>query len=162
KFRQPMYQPLRDLSQELLLPGVDAVLPNSVLGLKTNRRFVEAYMVGLNVEMGRELLWRGFPTDQRGTCFDQFWDSRGSATPRAPTAPGARASAARVGPAPTRRSPRDGSARAVRDAAAQRPAAPLPDGHHLRRQGDRRQQRAQAEPEPRRRDVPDVRGLDGA
>ena len=33
-------------------------------------------MVGLNVEMGRELLWRGFPTDQRGTYFDQFWDVR--------------------------------------------------------------------------------------
>lgn len=86
KFHQPMYEPLRDLSQELLLPGVDAVLPNSVLGLKTNRRFVEAYMVGLNVEMARELLWRGFPTDQRGTCFDQFWDNRGS-TPRADVRP---------------------------------------------------------------------------
>jgi hypothetical protein len=33
-------------------------------------------MVGLNHEMGRELLWRGYPTDQRGTYFDHFWDSR--------------------------------------------------------------------------------------
>ncbi len=82
RFRQPMYEPLRDQSQELLLPGLDAVLPNSVLGLKTNRRFVEAYLVGLNVEMGRELLWRGFPTDQRGTCFDQFWDVRTAPVPR--------------------------------------------------------------------------------
>jgi hypothetical protein len=82
QFRQPMYEPLRDLSQQLLLPGLDAVLPNSVIGLQTNRRFVEAYLVGLNVEMGRELLWRGFPTDQRGTCFDRFWDTRGTATPR--------------------------------------------------------------------------------
>ncbi len=71
-----MYEPLRDLSQELLLPGIETSLPDSVLGLKTNRRFVEAYMVGLNFEMGRELLWRGFPTDQRGTYFDQFWDWR--------------------------------------------------------------------------------------
>ena len=30
-------------------------------------------MVGLNAEMGRELLWRGFPTRQDGTCFDHFW-----------------------------------------------------------------------------------------
>jgi hypothetical protein len=82
KFTQPMYEALRDLSQELLLPGLESVLPNSVLGLVTNRRFVEAYMVGLNVEMGRELLWRGFPTDQRGTCFDRFWDTRGAAVPR--------------------------------------------------------------------------------
>jgi hypothetical protein len=82
KFRQPMYEPLRDLSQELLLPGLESVAPNTVLGLQTNRRFVQAYMAGLNLEMGRELLWRGFPTDQRGTCFDQFWDVRASATPR--------------------------------------------------------------------------------
>jgi hypothetical protein len=44
-----------------------------VLGLETNRRFIESYLVGLNVEMGRKLLWLGFPTDQLGTYFDQFW-----------------------------------------------------------------------------------------
>ena len=55
--------------------------PDTVLGLETNRRFVEAYMVGLNVEMGRELLWRGFPTDQRGTYFDQFWGGGADITP---------------------------------------------------------------------------------
>jgi len=81
-FEQPMYEPLRDLSQDLLLPGLQTVLPDTVLGLKTNRRFVEAYMVGLNVEMGGELLWRGFPTDQRGTCFDQFWDVGATLQPR--------------------------------------------------------------------------------
>ena len=68
-----MYEVLRDLSQSLMLPGIDGIPPDSVLGLETNRRFVEAYMVGLNFEMGRELLWRGFPTDQRGTYFDSFW-----------------------------------------------------------------------------------------
>jgi hypothetical protein len=78
KFPQPMYESLRDLSQQLLLPGLETVEPNSVLGLETNSRFVEAYMVGLNFEMGRELLWRGYPTDQRGTYFDRFWDSRSS------------------------------------------------------------------------------------
>jgi hypothetical protein len=72
-FPQPMYEPLRDLSQELLLPGLDKVKPDTVLGLRTNRRLVEAYMVGLNHEMGRELLWRGYPTDQRGTYFAHFW-----------------------------------------------------------------------------------------
>jgi hypothetical protein len=82
KFRQPMYEPLRDLSQDLLLPGLDAVPPDSVLGLKSNRRFIEAYMVGLNVEMAHELLWRGFPTDERCTCFEQFWDVSGSMLPR--------------------------------------------------------------------------------
>ncbi|MGZ8229594.1 MAG: hypothetical protein ACXWUS_08125, partial [Burkholderiales bacterium] len=78
KFPQPMYESLRDLSQQLLLPGLETVEPNSVLGLETNARFVEAYMVGLNFEMGRELLWRGYPTDQRGTYFERFWDARAS------------------------------------------------------------------------------------
>jgi hypothetical protein len=72
-FPQPMYEPLRDLSQELLLPGLDAVGTDCVLGLETNRPFIETFLVGLNVEMGRELLWRGFPTDQLGTYFSQFW-----------------------------------------------------------------------------------------
>ena len=81
-FPQPMYESLRDLSQDLLLPGLDTVDPDTVLGLKTNRRFIEAYMVGLNVEMGGELLWRGFPTDQRSTYFDQFWDVGASKEPR--------------------------------------------------------------------------------
>jgi hypothetical protein len=72
-FPQPMYEPLRELSQDLLLPGLDAVQPNSVLALETNRAFMEAYLVGLNTEMGRELLWRRFPTDQRGTYFRKFW-----------------------------------------------------------------------------------------
>ncbi|GAA4329765.1 hypothetical protein GCM10023165_02830 [Variovorax defluvii] len=87
RFAQPMYEPLRDVSQDLLLPGLQTVPADSVIGLETNRRFVEAYMVGLNVEMARELLWRGFPTDQRGTCFDQFWDVRGAAQPRPDIAP---------------------------------------------------------------------------
>ena len=34
-------------------------------------------MVGLNHEFARELLWREYPTDQRGSYFRQFWDVRG-------------------------------------------------------------------------------------
>jgi hypothetical protein len=81
-FPQPMYEPLRDISQELLLPGLDGVPADRIMGLETNRRFVEAFMVGLNFEMGRELLWRGYPTDQRGTYFSQFWAVAGSNSPR--------------------------------------------------------------------------------
>jgi hypothetical protein len=81
-FPQPMYEPLSVLSQDLLLPSLETVPPDSVIGLKTNRRFVETYMIGLNTEMGGELLWRGFPTDQRGTYFSQFWDTRGAPQPR--------------------------------------------------------------------------------
>ncbi|HSC28254.1 MAG TPA: hypothetical protein VLD67_13330, partial [Vicinamibacterales bacterium] len=77
RFERPMYEALRDVSQELLLPGLEAVKPNTVTLLETNPRFIEAYMVGLNQEMARELLWREYPTDQRGSYFRQFWDVRG-------------------------------------------------------------------------------------
>jgi hypothetical protein len=72
---EPMYRPLIDLSPECLLPNINLIPPNSITLLETNQRFVEAYMVGLNHEFARELLWREFPTDQRGSCFRQFWDT---------------------------------------------------------------------------------------
>ena len=73
-FTQPMYQPLRDISSEFLCPNLELIPNNTVSLLKTNQRFIEAYMVGLNYEMACELLWREFPTDQRGSYFRQFWD----------------------------------------------------------------------------------------
>lgn len=80
-FPQPMYEPLRDYAPDLLLPGMDQVPSNTIVLLKTNPALIEAYLVGLNHEMSRELLWRGFPTDQRGTYFRQFWDAGGDELP---------------------------------------------------------------------------------
>ena len=77
-FPQPMYEALRDLSQDFIFPGLDKVPPNTVQLLQTNAKFIESFLVGLNAEMSRELLWRGYPTDQRGTYFQQFWDARTS------------------------------------------------------------------------------------
>jgi len=73
-FPRPMYEPLRDISAELLIPNLDLIPLNTISLLQTNQRFIEAYMVGLNHEMARELLWREYPTDQRGSYFRQFWD----------------------------------------------------------------------------------------
>lgn len=73
-FPQPMYAPLRDLSTQYILPGADQVPPESVSLLQANHAFIEAYMVGLNHEMARQLLWVGYPTDCMGTYFRQFWD----------------------------------------------------------------------------------------
>jgi hypothetical protein len=70
----PMYRPLVDISSELFLPNLNLVEPDSITLLETNQRFIEAYMVGLNHEFARELLWREYPTDQRGSPFRQFWD----------------------------------------------------------------------------------------
>ena len=75
KFPQPMYEGLRDLSQDFLFPGLEHVPTNTVTLLEPNPKFVESFLVGLNAEMGHELLWRNYPTDQRGTCFQQFWDT---------------------------------------------------------------------------------------
>ncbi|WP_062349671.1 hypothetical protein [Herbidospora yilanensis] len=70
----PMYRPLAGKSSELFLPNLTLIPPDSITLLETDQRFIEAYMVGLNHEMARELLWREYPTDQRGSCFRQFWD----------------------------------------------------------------------------------------
>jgi hypothetical protein len=54
-------------------PGVDTIPPDSITLLETNPRFIAAFMAGLNHETNHELLWRGFPTDSRGTPFRRFW-----------------------------------------------------------------------------------------
>jgi len=71
-----MYEPLKNMSSELFLPNINLIEPNSITLLQTNQRFIESYMVGLNHEFARELLWREYPTDSRGSTFRQFWDVR--------------------------------------------------------------------------------------
>ena len=69
----PLSRKLETLAPDVFLPGV-GVLPNDfIMAVQTNPRFVEALMVGANHEMSREMLWRGLPTDQRGTPFQHFW-----------------------------------------------------------------------------------------
>ena len=73
-FAQPMSEPLAALSQDWLLPGLHTVPTDCVALLQPNQRFIEAYLLGLNVEMGRELLWRDYVVDDpRATFFRQFW-----------------------------------------------------------------------------------------
>ncbi|MGH7525076.1 MAG: hypothetical protein ACREMX_00070, partial [Gemmatimonadales bacterium] len=74
---QPMYKPLADHSSELFLPNINFLAENSISLLETNQQFIESYMVGLNHEFARELLWREYPTDQRGSYFRQFWEPQG-------------------------------------------------------------------------------------
>ncbi len=74
RFPQPMYEGLREVSQELILPGLEKVPNNTLALLKPNMRFIEAYFCGLNHEFSKELEWREYPTDKRGSYFRQFWD----------------------------------------------------------------------------------------
>lgn len=73
-FKNAMYEPLRDLNTELFVPNLNLIPPNTISLMVTNQPFIESYMVGLNHEFSRELLWREYPTDQRGSYFRQFWN----------------------------------------------------------------------------------------
>jgi len=75
RFDRPMYQALDQYDREWLVPGLGNLpQPDLVTLLSTNDQFTEAFLVGLSDEMGRELLWRSYPTDARGTYFYRFWD----------------------------------------------------------------------------------------
>jgi hypothetical protein len=75
-FPDPMFEDLRKISQDFILPNYADLPVNTITLLETNQRFVQSYLAGLNHEMARELLWREYPTDQRGTYFKTFWDTR--------------------------------------------------------------------------------------
>ena len=55
------------------MPGVDDLPQDLIMLVQVNQYFIDAVMAGANFEMNRELLWRGFPTDLRGTPFQRFW-----------------------------------------------------------------------------------------
>jgi hypothetical protein len=78
KFTVPIAEELLARWPEWAIPGIGAFPPDSVTLLETNPEFVAALLVGLNHEFNRELLWREFPTDQRGTPFAQFWPTDGA------------------------------------------------------------------------------------
>jgi hypothetical protein len=73
-FDIPTFRSLLGLSVDAFVPNLNSLPANSLTLLENNHEFIESYMVGLNHEMAREMLWREFPTDQRGTPFRQFWD----------------------------------------------------------------------------------------
>jgi hypothetical protein len=71
--RYPLSRKLETIAPDVFLPGVGVLPDDFIMAVKTNPRFVEALMLGANHEMGREMLWQGLPTDQRGTPFQRFW-----------------------------------------------------------------------------------------
>lgn len=77
-FDYPMAEYLRKEFPELFSLQVKDIPNDSVVVLGINHKIVEAYMVGLHHEFSRELYWRGFPTDQRGSYFRKFWNDRDS------------------------------------------------------------------------------------
>lgn len=75
-FHRPMYAALEDYDRDWLVPGLGTIPDhNFITLLSINPGFAEAFLIGASDEMGRELLWRDYPTDQRGTYFKRFWDA---------------------------------------------------------------------------------------
>jgi hypothetical protein len=72
-FVTPAAELLKDFFPTFLFPGLDRLPAESVTVLEPNPPFIEAFLVGLNHELGREMLWRGFPADTTGTPFQRFW-----------------------------------------------------------------------------------------
>ncbi|MBG6082533.1 hypothetical protein IWX58_004220 [Rubrivivax gelatinosus] len=74
---EPMYRALAEHDPEAFMPGIGQLPPDLIMLVQVNQYFIDAFMVGANHEMNRELLWRGFPTDLRGTPFQRFWHRLG-------------------------------------------------------------------------------------
>jgi hypothetical protein len=78
---EPTYQALAAISHDWLLPGIDKLPANTTTLVESNRSFISAFLVGVNHELARELLWIEYPTDQRGTYSRQFWARRNTGDP---------------------------------------------------------------------------------
>lgn len=75
-FNRAMSAALEDYDRDWLVPGLGSIAARDfVTVLDINPAFAEAFLIGASDEMGRELLWRDYPTDQRGTYFKRFWDA---------------------------------------------------------------------------------------
>ena len=74
-FPEPTSYYLKMMSEKFIVPGVESIPEDSVAMFESNPAFIEAFLCGMNTEMGQELLWREYPTDRRGSYFRKFWDS---------------------------------------------------------------------------------------
>lgn len=75
EYPDPTYFYLREISERFILPSAGELPANSISLFMSNAKFEEAFLSGMNTEMGHELLWREYPTDERGSYFRKFWDS---------------------------------------------------------------------------------------
>jgi hypothetical protein len=73
KFPVPAALTLLATEPEWFMRGLADFPHNRSVLLGTNDGFIESYLAGLNHEMMRELNWREYPTDLRGTPFLRFW-----------------------------------------------------------------------------------------
>jgi hypothetical protein len=78
---EPTYARLSAISHDWLLPGLDSLPADTTTLAAANLDFIASFLVGMNHELAAELLWREYPTDQRGTYARQFWTHVHASTP---------------------------------------------------------------------------------
>ena len=69
----PTWQFLRDRAPDWLLPGLDRIAPDSVIGLETNPEFIDAFLLGINTQTLNELRWRNIRIASKCTPIKMFW-----------------------------------------------------------------------------------------
>lgn len=70
---RPLLEPLAAAFPSLVLPLVGGVPADAAVLVEAGPRFVEAFLVGANEELHRELLWRGLSAEVGGTPFRRFF-----------------------------------------------------------------------------------------
>ncbi len=72
-FPAAMALAIKESEPDWFLPGIAAIPDDRAVLLKANGPFIAAFMVGANDELNREMRWREYPTDLRGSPFTHFW-----------------------------------------------------------------------------------------
>ncbi len=66
---------LRLYSKDLMMIGMDALTINSAIMMKPNQSYIESFMMGMNHEMSKILLWREICLPPKLSLFRHFWPS---------------------------------------------------------------------------------------
>ena len=69
----PAWTWLRDNAPEWLLPNAGLVEPDSVVAVRSNPAFVDAFLLGLSSQAAAELRWRGVPLAAGAMPMRTFW-----------------------------------------------------------------------------------------
>ncbi|WP_221393672.1 hypothetical protein [Dyadobacter sp. NIV53] len=69
----PTWDLLQKYDKEWLLPGVNGLEKDAVLGMKTNPAFIDAFMMGINAQFMSEMRWRDLAVDRSCTPLRMFW-----------------------------------------------------------------------------------------
>lgn len=69
----PTWTLLRRYEPDWLLPGAASVPRHTIIALRTNPVFIDAFLVGLNSQFLSEVRWRGLQVDRWGTPLRMFF-----------------------------------------------------------------------------------------